>query len=180
MLFRSPLLQSLESLLDSLQAGEANPQIGEGDPSESLDQDLDRLTRDQQKLRDETFRDSTKDGPSNQDALKNQQQGLRESLKQLKEALKKDGLPNGGAFDDAEQAMRDAESALGEGDPSESLDNDLDRLTRDQQKLRDETFRDSNKDGSSNQDALKNQQQGLRESLKQLDRKSTRLNSSHT
>lgn len=111
-----PLLQSLESLLDSLQAGEANPQIGEGDPSESLDQDLDRLTRDQQKLRDETFRDSTKDGPSNQDALKNQQQGLRESLKQLKEALKKNGLPNGGAFDDAEQAMRDAESALGEGD----------------------------------------------------------------
>lgn len=111
-----PLFQSLESLLDSLQAGEANPQIGEGDPSESLDNDLDRLTRDQQKLRDETFRDSNKDGSSNQDALKNQQQGLRESLKQLKEALKKNGLPSGEAFDDAEQAMRDAESALGQGD----------------------------------------------------------------
>lgn len=111
-----PLFQSLESLLDSLQAGEANPQIGEGDPSESLDNDLDRLTRDQQKLRDETFRDSNKDGPSNQGALKEQQQELRESLKQLKEALKKNGLPNGEAFDDAERAMRDAESALGEGD----------------------------------------------------------------
>ncbi|MBM3637014.1 MAG: DUF4175 domain-containing protein, partial [Alphaproteobacteria bacterium] len=59
-----PLFQSLESLLDSLQAGEANPQIGEGYPSESLDNDLDRLTRDQQKLRDETFRDSNEDGPS--------------------------------------------------------------------------------------------------------------------
>lgn len=111
-----PLLQSLESLLDSLQASEANPQIGDGDPSDSLDNDLDRLTRDQQKLRDETFRDSNKDGPSNQDALKNQQQGLRESLKQLKEALKKNGLPSGEAFDDAEQAMRDAEGALSEGD----------------------------------------------------------------
>jgi len=111
-----PLFQSLESLLDSLQAGETNPQIGEGYPSESLDNDLDRLTRDQQKLRDETFRDSNEDGPSNQDALKNQQQGLRESLKQLKEALKKNGLPSDQAFDDAEQAMRDAESALGQGD----------------------------------------------------------------
>ena len=111
-----PLFQSLESLLDSLQASENNPQIGEGDPSDSLDNDLDRLTRDQQKLRDETFRDFNREGPSSQDALKDKQKNLRESLNQLKDALKKNGLPGGDSLDDAEQSMRDAESALGEGD----------------------------------------------------------------
>jgi len=111
-----PLFQSLEAMLDALQSGENNPQLSDGDPSSDSENALDDIIRDQQKLRDETFRDSNRDQPSDQGALKDRQQALRDALGKLKEALKKNGIPGGDALDDAEQAMRDAESSLGEGE----------------------------------------------------------------
>lgn len=111
-----PLLQSLEAMLDALQSSESNPQVTEGDPSFDSESVLEGMIRDQQKLRDETFRESNKGEPSDQGALKDRQQGLRDALKQLKEALQKQGMPGGEALTDAEQAMREAESSLGEGD----------------------------------------------------------------
>ncbi|MEY4090970.1 MAG: hypothetical protein RLZZ496_152 [Pseudomonadota bacterium] len=111
-----PLFQSLESMLDALQSGENNPQLSEGDPSSDSENALDDMIRDQQKLRDETFRDTNRDQPSDQGALKDRQQALRDALEKMKEALKKNGMPGGDALDDAEQAMREAESSLGAGE----------------------------------------------------------------
>lgn len=111
-----PLFQSLEAMLNALQSGENNPQLSEGDPSSDTENALDDMIRDQQKLRDETFRDSNRDQPSDQGTLKDRQQALRDALGKMKEALKKNGMPGGDALDDAEQAMRDAESSLGGGE----------------------------------------------------------------
>ena len=119
------MLDSLQRMMENLQsakrrnqqnemAREMNRQMGE----------LDKLTREQQQLRDQTYRDrqqqgeqegQERDGKSEQQDLQRKQEALRERLEELQRRMKQFGQKGEDGFDEAEQAMRDAEKGLGEG-----------------------------------------------------------------
>jgi uncharacterized protein (TIGR02302 family) len=165
------LLNELNQMLRNLQM--ARP--GQMDPRQREMQnqlsELDRMTREQQELRDETFQDGQEqrnqrqqarpnqrgqqqqgqrqqgqqqrgqqqrgqqgqqqdgqDGQENQsaqgqqrgqqgrDQMAQRQQQLRERLNQLQRRMQGQGMPNQQGLNDAEQAMREAEGSLGQGD----------------------------------------------------------------
>lgn len=55
-------------------------------------------------------------------SLEQQQQALRDKLKQLRDRLKQRGMQENEGFGDAEQGMEDAESQLGQGSPGDATD----------------------------------------------------------
>ena len=119
------MLDSLQRMMENLQsakrrnqqnemAREMNRQMGE----------LDKLTREQQQLRDKTFRDrqqngeqqkQERQGAGEEQDLQRRQEALRERLEELQRRMKQFGQKGEEGFDEAEQAMRDAEKGLGEG-----------------------------------------------------------------
>jgi uncharacterized protein (TIGR02302 family) len=119
------MLDSLQRMMENLQsakrrnqqnemAREMNRQMGE----------LDKLTREQQQLRDQTFRDrqqngeqqrQERQGAGEEQDLQRRQEALRERLEELQRRMKQFGQKGEDGFDEAEQAMRDAEKGLGEG-----------------------------------------------------------------
>lgn len=116
-------LEELGVLLDALKSARAAP----SDPSaaeldKSLDA-LDRLTREQQQLRDETFQGfNGEDAPPDSRSLNDRQRQLREQLDALQKKLGDLGMPSEPGFDAAEEAMKQAEGALGEGDGEAAVD----------------------------------------------------------
>jgi uncharacterized protein (TIGR02302 family) len=135
------LLDQLERMMNGLrqarpgdsQRREMNRQMGE----------LDKMTREQQRLRDDTHKKDRQarrgqprppqDGDEDADSQPDDQQGegeeqmsdeqlaqrqkeLRERLERLQERMKRQGMDPEQGLGDAEQAMRDAEDQLGEGD----------------------------------------------------------------
>ncbi|MFM8700830.1 MAG: TIGR02302 family protein [Hyphomicrobiales bacterium] len=116
-------LAELGKLLDALKSARAAP----GDPSageidKSLDA-LDRLTREQQQLRDETFQGfNGKEALPDRRSLNNRQRQLREQLDALQRQLGDLGIPSEPGFDAAQEAMKQAEGALGEGDGEAAVD----------------------------------------------------------
>jgi uncharacterized protein (TIGR02302 family) len=124
------MLNQLQNLLDNLQTaqqGQPNPLAQE--MNRELNE-LDQMTRDQQALRDKTFRQSQNgsddqtqqnQSPSRPDAgqslqaLHQEQQGLRQRLEALQRRMKQMGLDARQGLGDADKAMREAEQDLGEG-----------------------------------------------------------------
>lgn len=139
------MLDELQNLLDNLQTAE------NGSPSDQADREmnkqmseLDRMTRDQQGLRDDTFKkgqrsqspDGSQSDPQDDEAagedagrdaapqpgdqagnddLQGQQQALRQRLQQLQKSMRQLGMKGEQGLDDAGEAMKDAEGALGQG-----------------------------------------------------------------
>lgn len=137
------LLEQLQSMLENLQMAQPG-QMDEGDDDmmSALDE-LGDMIRKQQQLRDKTFKqgqDMRRDrqrgqGKQRLGDLRQDQQALRERLKQLLEQLRKHGLGQGqpqqgqqgeqgqqGQLGEAGRAMGEAEGQLGEGDADSAVD----------------------------------------------------------
>lgn len=157
------LLDQLQSLMENLQKGrrQAGPQQNQDNP---LDQ-LGRMIQEQQRLRDRTFRQGQdnrrqqqqgqgqqKNGRDQMGQLRQGQGDLRQQLERMLEQLRKRQQQNGDGDQDgpgkdaadalgrAEQAMRDAEGSLGQGDAdgaSESQGRALSQLRRGAQAMAD-------------------------------------------
>jgi uncharacterized protein (TIGR02302 family) len=152
------LLEELQQMLENLQMARPGQQDGDMDDDmmSALDE-LGNMIREQQNLRDKTFRQGQDQrrqqrGPRGQQQpqqpqqgqqqqgdqfgnLKQNQQALREQLKKLLEEMKKRGQLDqqgpgqpgpgqdpGEGLGQAEQAMRDAEGALGDGNADGAVD----------------------------------------------------------
>ena len=140
------MLDELQAMLENLQRNrQAGRQQGEGDST--LDE-LSRMIQEQQRLRDRTYREGRESrserrnrGPEQGRSEREQrafgdlqrgQEGLRQQLERMLEQLRRQqqsGEEGGEAGDEAgealgraEQAMRDAEGALGEGDADGAVD----------------------------------------------------------
>jgi len=142
------LLDQLQAMLDNLQMAQPNGDMGDGDEMQQALDELGDMIRQQQQLRDRTFRQGQDQrrqqrgqqrgqrGDRNQmGELRQDQQALREQLKKLLEELRKKGFPQpgqngeqgkpGGEGDQlgqAGEAMGDAEGSLGEGDADSAVD----------------------------------------------------------
>jgi uncharacterized protein (TIGR02302 family) len=171
------MLEELQQMLENLQMARPGQQQGDDmddDMMSALDE-LGNMIREQQNLRDRTFREgqdqrrnqrsqrgprdrqnpqagdpNQQGGEKNFGELRQNQQALREQLKKLLEELKKRGMPQpgqgqpqpgqgeGDPLGQAEQAMRDAEGSLGDGNADgavESQGRALDALRRGAQNL---------------------------------------------
>jgi uncharacterized protein (TIGR02302 family) len=136
------LLDELQAMLEGLQRGrQARGDPADGEMSGMLDE-LGRMIQEQQRLRDRTFREnresrgdrrSQRPGERSErdrrafGELQRNQEALRQQLQRMLEALRRQrergdqpdegpGREAGEALSRAEQAMRDAEGALGEGE----------------------------------------------------------------
>jgi len=120
------MLEALNNIIDQLQTAE--PQMA--DPSQremnyALDE-LDTMMRDQRNLRDDTFkqgRSNPKDGSSeDQKTLSDRQSQLKQRLDALRDGLKQKGAPDQKAFDEADEAMKQAEGAITDGETRDAID----------------------------------------------------------
>src|SRR6185295_14444590 len=146
------LLEELQQMLENLQMARPGQQDGDMDDDMSALDELGNMIREQQNLRDKTFRQGQDQrrqqrGPRGQQQppqqgqqqqqqgdkfgeLRQNQQTLREQLKKLLEEMKKRGQMDqpgqgqdpGEGLGQAEQAMRDAEGSLGEGNADGAVD----------------------------------------------------------
>jgi hypothetical protein len=114
------LMQQLQNLLENLQT--ARPSQGSDQTAREMNRaldELDQMTRDQQALRDQTFRDEQDpNGAQGNDrqSLQQRQQALRQRLDQLQQKMKELGMSGEQGFADAGDAMQDAQDNLGKGD----------------------------------------------------------------
>lgn len=121
------MLDRLQDMLDNLRTARRGQQSQQSREMGEALRELDELTQQQQQLRDEAYRDRPGQGDGEDDesgarpngggsgqdgakGLAERQQKLRERLERLRRRLGKNGDRNLG---DAEQAMREAEDALG-------------------------------------------------------------------
>lgn len=121
------MLDRLQDMLDNLRTARRGQQSQQSREMGEALRELDELTQQQQQLRDEAYRDRQAQGEGEDDesgaqpngggagqdgakGLAERQQKLREQLERLRRRLGKNGDKNLG---DAEQAMREAEGALG-------------------------------------------------------------------
>lgn len=143
------LLDEMQAMIDSLsrsRQAQGNQSGESGDPLNELS----RMIQEQQRLRDKTYRQGRQDGRPQQNGrpgernraygdLKSNQQGLRQKLEQMLEALKRRGEGEGGeegqgkgendpgkqandSLGRAGKAMQDAEGALEGGDSDNAVD----------------------------------------------------------
>jgi uncharacterized protein (TIGR02302 family) len=145
------MLDQLRQMLDNLQMAQPNGDMGDGDDMQQALDELGDMIRQQQQLRDRTFRQGQdqrrqqrqrgqqgqqgEQGDRNQmGELRQSQQALRDQLNKLLEELKKKGFPQPGQGQQGEkggdgdplgkagEAMGDAQGALGEGDADSAVD----------------------------------------------------------
>ena len=161
------LLDQMRDILENLQGSR---QAGNDQMSREMQRslnELDQMIRDQQALRDDTFRQDGGEGSEmnqrqrgrnqqgqrqqgqrgqqgqmgqrgqqgqqgqqgmSSDELAQRQQALRERLAELKRQLKGMGMQGEEGLDGAEEAMRDAEGQLGQGETGSALDSQGDAL----------------------------------------------------
>ncbi|GEP00276.1 hypothetical protein MHA02_26630 [Methylobacterium haplocladii] len=166
-------LEELRNILENLQSAQKDQKQNQQQSQMNKQaQELDQMSRDQQKLRDQTFKDSQeqqdkprqgqraprgqkqpgqqeqgKNGqqqegqkggqqgqggqgqkggqpgqPPGQGSTGQQQQALREQLQDLQKRMKEQGLEGEQGLSDAEQAMKEAEDALGRGQGDQAVD----------------------------------------------------------
>lgn len=116
------MLDQMQNLLENLRSARRNNQNQMSrEMNRSLNQ-LDQMMRDQQELRDQTFRQGRRqqqeqDGQQGEDpqALQKRQQALREQLEDLQRRMRQFGMKPEQGFGEAEEAMREAEQQLGRG-----------------------------------------------------------------
>ena len=144
------MLDQLRAMLDNLQMARPNGDQGDGDDMQSALDELGDMIRQQQQLRDRTFRQGQdqrrqqrgqrgQQGQQGQQGnqmgeLRQDQQALREQLKKLLEELKQKGFPQPGQGQQGQQggegdplgragdAMGDAQGQLGDGDADGAVD----------------------------------------------------------
>ncbi|MGV6874677.1 TIGR02302 family protein [Pseudochelatococcus sp. B33] len=145
------LMEQLRDILDNMQMAQG----GEGSGSQAGEagramRSLDNMIRNQQRLRDDTFRQNNElaeggapqqggepgqgqgpgagqgqqgqQGQGGQQDLAGRQQALRRQLERLQQGLADQGLAAEPGLDAAGRAMRDAEERLGEGDGEGAVD----------------------------------------------------------
>lgn len=133
------LMQMLQQLMQNMQVTQGQGNQGQGQPGQQSMKDLGDTLRDQQGLSDDAFRDmqqgNSGDEPRDgaQGSLTDRQRELRQRLDQMQKGeLPGDGTEKGEAgrqdMDRAEEAMRDAERSLEEGDLSGALDRQADAM----------------------------------------------------
>lgn len=125
------MLNDLQNLLENLKSARRGGDPQAREMNRSLNQ-LDQMMRDQQDLRDRTFRQNPQglrpgDKPNengqqsgsepNEQSLRQNQEALRRRLEDLQRRMRQFGMKPEQGLDDAESAMRDAEGELGEGQP---------------------------------------------------------------
>ncbi|QGM44879.1 TIGR02302 family protein [Methylocystis heyeri] len=118
------LLDQLTNLLENLQPSQgsrgANSQMRQRGQSLS---ELDRLSREQQQLRDETYQGGAEKSEGRPQAGRNgaqkgaaeRQKALRERLESQRDALRRSGEGAPADLDEADKAMKEAEQALEQG-----------------------------------------------------------------
>lgn len=111
------LMEQMQRMLENLrnaqrQRGQQGNQMSR-EINRALDE-LDQMTRDQQELRDNTYRNEN--GGEGEQNFQQRQSDLRQRLEELQRRMKGMGMQGEQGLDDAEQAMRDAEGELGKGD----------------------------------------------------------------
>jgi uncharacterized protein (TIGR02302 family) len=147
------LLEELQSMLENLQMAQPGQDFDDGDDMMSALDQLGDMIRQQQQLRDKTFREGQEsrrerqrqqgqqgqqgqEGQQGQQGkqrfgeLRQNQQALRDQLKKMLEELRQRGQlgqqgqqgEGGDQLGRAEQAMRDAEQSLGEGNADGAVD----------------------------------------------------------
>ncbi len=132
------LLDELQNIMENAQSAQGGAQKnGRQQKMSKALSELDQLSREEQKLRDETFQGMKQPGDAEPDdqtprrhpsrgaqqgdesaAERQRQQALRERLEKQQEAMQQEGAETGEEFDDARKAMKEAEQALrrnGEG-----------------------------------------------------------------
>jgi uncharacterized protein (TIGR02302 family) len=126
------LLDELQDILENVQSGQgAGQRRARGREMARALSELDRLSREEQQLRDETFqgmnsaedeseprasrgrRQNGQPGSDDAGAERKRQQALRERLERQQDALREGGAEAGEELDDARRAMKEAEEALG-------------------------------------------------------------------
>ncbi len=109
------MMEQLQNLLENLQTARrrqgTDPMARE--MNKALDE-LDQMTRDQQELRDDTFRKEGQQGDG-QPSLQQKQEALRQRLDDLQRRMKNMGMQGDPSLGEADEAMKEAEGALGEG-----------------------------------------------------------------
>lgn len=125
------LLDDLQDVLENLQPSRDGAGARGREMSRALSE-IDRLAREQQQLRDETFQGLKRPGdddasrpsrntrpssgepqPGDAASERDRQHGLRDRLERQQEALRRSGEDAGEDLDDARKAMKEAEEALG-------------------------------------------------------------------
>ncbi len=137
------MMEQLQRLLENLQNAQrqrGQPNQMSRDMNQALDE-LDQMTRDQQELRDNTFRnenrraqrgqrqqgepqqgegedgeDQAQSGEGQGQSLQQRQEALRRQLEELQRRMKGRGMQGEQGLSEAEQAMREAEGELGKGE----------------------------------------------------------------
>jgi uncharacterized protein (TIGR02302 family) len=132
------LMEQLRQLMENMQVTQGQGGQGQGSPGEQSMQELGDTLRDQQDLSDDAYRDMQKGRNGEQPGqdpgeLADRQQELRDRLGQLQDGqLPGDGTEKGesgrDALDRAEEAMRQAERSLEDGDLDGALDHQADAL----------------------------------------------------
>jgi uncharacterized protein (TIGR02302 family) len=183
------LLEQLKRMMENMRVARdrQNTDPRQRQMGEALDE-LDQMTREQQELRDRTFRNDPQnreqsrpgqrgesrrgqrqgqrgqrgqgqqgqgqqgqgqqgqgEGEDENQTLQDRQQALREQLGRMRERMRQGGLGQQRDLDDAEEAMREAEGALGQGDNGDAVDAQgraLDSLRRNGQRLAEQMGRD--------------------------------------
>ncbi|MBM3563107.1 MAG: TIGR02302 family protein [Alphaproteobacteria bacterium] len=126
------LLDELQDILENVQSGQgAGQRHARGREMNRALNELDRLSREEQQLRDETFQGMNRDEDETEPrvsrgrrqngqqrsedsgAERKRQQALRERLERQQDALREGGVEGGEELDDARRAMKEAEEALG-------------------------------------------------------------------
>ena len=125
------LLEQLQQMTRNLQTARPN-QRGSSGQQQALDE-MQNMAREQQNLRDKTYREGLqrqqdrrqpsegKDPNGPMSDLQQNQRALRDALQGLRNKMREKGMDQQG-FGEADQAMREAEGALGEGREGEALD----------------------------------------------------------
>jgi uncharacterized protein (TIGR02302 family) len=131
------MLDQLQNMFENMKSAQKSGESPGQRAMRKQMSELDKLLRDQQALRDDTFRQQQRDSrrraspnpdqPDDQDAspsdpsdpsqgeLEDRQQQLRERLQAMRRALKELGMEQEKGFGDAEDAMGDAKEALKPG-----------------------------------------------------------------
>lgn len=130
------LLDELQDIMENAQTGDASGEMSAARKAHQRQMqkalgEIDQLSRDEQQLRDETFKglqspfeddprkQRGKSGEAQQGGAaggeQKRQQALREKLEQQQDALKDDAGEAGEELDEARKAMKEAEAALGPG-----------------------------------------------------------------
>ena len=122
------MLDELQNMLENMRGAQSNQESAAQREMRRQMSELDKLMRDQQKLRDDTFRhdqrarersadpnaspDSKSDDNADAQALENRQQALSQKLEELKQRMKALGLKGEQGFDEAQGDMQEAERDL--------------------------------------------------------------------